>query len=198
MKLFGLLVLYKYDNTCRILQASHDVSSFSFFQRNSIREFMNFTAKIVVERTQTAIRSSVVEQEYLCHAFVRPDNLAGVLISDQEYPARVGQTVLTKILEEFATQYPSIQWRNMPESSGTCKRVDEYLQKYQNPHEADPMMRLQNDLDETKIILHNTLESVLQRGEKLDDLVQRSEGLSQQSKMFYQTAKKTNRCCNIL
>lgn len=37
---------------------------------------------------------------------------------------------------------------------------------------------------------HKTIESVLQRGEKLDNLVERSEALSAQSKMFYKTAKK--------
>lgn len=38
---------------------------------------------------------------------------------------------------------------------------------------------------QTKITLHKTIESVLQRGEKIDDLVQKSDGLSAQSKMFY-------------
>lgn len=33
---------------------------------------------------------------------------------------------------------------------------------------------------------------MLQRGEKLDNLVERSEALSAQSKMFYKTAKKVN------
>lgn len=44
---------------------------------------------------------------------------------------------------------------------------------------------------------HNTLEAVLQRGEKLDDLVSKSEGLSVQSKAFYKTARKTNSCCSL-
>jgi len=44
---------------------------------------------------------------------------------------------------------------------------------------------------------HNTIEAVLERGEKLDDLVAKSEGLSAQSKMFYKTARKTNSCCNF-
>lgn len=44
---------------------------------------------------------------------------------------------------------------------------------------------------------HNTLEAVLQRGEKLDDLVSKSEGLSAQSKAFYKTARKTNSCCSL-
>ena len=39
---------------------------------------------------------------------------------------------------------------------------------------------------------HNTIEAVLQRGEKLDDLVDKSEGLSMQSKAFYKTVSLAN------
>jgi hypothetical protein len=46
-------------------------------------------------------------------------------------------------------------------------------------------MKIQKDLDETKIVLHKTIEKVLERGEKIDDLVAKSDGLSAQSKMFY-------------
>ena len=41
--------------------------------------------------------------------------------------------------------------------------IDVMLQKYQKPEEADPMTKVQNELDETKIILHNTIEAVLNR-----------------------------------
>jgi Synaptobrevin len=51
-------------------------------------------------------------------------------------------------------------------------------------------MKVQAELDETKIILHKTIESVLERGEKLENLVDRSEALNMQSKMFYKTARK--------
>jgi hypothetical protein len=50
-------------------------------------------------------------------------------------------------------------------------------------------MRVQAELDETKIVLHKTIESVLERGEKLDSLVERSDALSAQSRMFYKTAR---------
>lgn len=46
-------------------------------------------------------------------------------------------------------------------------------------------MKIQKELDETKIVLHKTIESVLERGEKIDSLVEKSDGLSSQSKMFY-------------
>jgi synaptobrevin family protein YKT6 len=51
-------------------------------------------------------------------------------------------------------------------------------------------MKVQAELDETKVVLHKTIESVLQRGEKLDSLVERSDALSTQSRLFYKTAKK--------
>ena len=73
--------------------------------------------------------------------------------------------------------------------------LDVHLKKYQDPNQADPMTKVQNELEETKIILHDTIKAVLDRGEKLDDLVAKSEDLSMQSKTFYKTAKKTNSCC---
>ena len=68
------------------------------------------------------------------------------------------------------------------------------------PHRLLPTMsspRIQEDVEDTKVILHSSIEAVLERGEKLDDLVSRSEVLSAQSKTFYKTARKTNACCNF-
>jgi synaptobrevin family protein YKT6 len=47
------------------------------------------------------------------------------------------------------------------------------------------MTKIQKELDETKIVLHKTIESVLERGEKIDSLVAKSDNLSFQSKAFY-------------
>ena len=104
MKLFSLVILYKGDPNVHLLKASHDLSSFGFFQRGSVQEFMTFTAKILAERTQIGERQSVKEAEYMCHAFVRSDSLVGVCVSDHEYPHRVAHTLLTKIMEDFTNQ----------------------------------------------------------------------------------------------
>ncbi|XP_041368340.1 synaptobrevin homolog YKT6-like [Gigantopelta aegis] len=198
MRLYSLSILFKTaDGQVKQLKAAHDVASFGYFQRGSIREFMDFTSKILVERTSICSRTSVKEQEYICHVYVRSDSLAGVVIADHEYPKRVAHTLLNKVLDEFCAKYPKGTW-NIPESSINFPVLPQYLEKYQNPKEADAMTKIQTELDETKIILHDTIEAVLDRGEKLDDLVDKSEGLSTQSKAFYKTAKKTNQCCIIL
>ena len=86
MKLFSLFVLYKPPGgQAKILKCATDLTSFGFFQRGSVEEFMKFTSKIIVERTERSARSSVKEQEYFAHVYLRDENLAGVIFSDQEY-----------------------------------------------------------------------------------------------------------------
>lgn len=134
----------------------------------------------------------------MCHVYVRADNLAGVLIADHEYPQRVAHTLLTKVLDDFTAKIPASLWPTGSEDSIEFPTLRAYLAKYQDPREGDALTKIQDDLDETKIILRNTIEAVLDRGEKLDDLVEKSAQLSYQSKAFYKTAKKTNACCSFL
>lgn len=104
MKLFSIMILYRGDPAGHLLKAAYDLTSFGFFQRGTVQEFINMTAKILVERTQIGERQSVKEKEYTCHVFVRSDSLAGVCLSDDDYPQRVVHTMLTKIMEDFSNQ----------------------------------------------------------------------------------------------
>lgn len=156
-----------------------------------------FVSKTMVERTQAASRQSFKEGEYMLHVYVRADNLAGVVISDHEYPNRVAHTLITKILDEFTATVPAANWPTANETTVDFPTLPQQLARYQNPKEADALTKIQNELDETKIILHDTIKSVLERGEKLDDMVAKSESLTMHSKLFYKTARKTNSCCNF-
>nr|CAG4652193.1 EOG090X0E6P [Triops cancriformis] len=203
VKLYSLAVLNRVQSPSTaaiLLKAAYDLQSFGFFQRSSVQEFMGFTARIVTERTSPANRQSVKQGEYMVHVYVRADGLTGVLISDHEYPHRVAHTLLMKVLDEFVSKVPT--WSSYTNEAATADVIftalDGYLAKYQNPREADALTKIQDELDETKIILHNTIEAVLERGEKLDDLVSKSQGLSDASKMFYKTARKTNSCCSFV
>uniref|UniRef100_A0A2K5KAY1 Longin domain-containing protein n=1 Tax=Colobus angolensis palliatus TaxID=336983 RepID=A0A2K5KAY1_COLAP len=124
MKLYSLSVLYKGEAKVVLLKAAYDVSSFSFFQRS-----------------------------YLCHVYVRNDSLAGVVIADNEYPSRVAFTLLEKVLDEFSKQVDRIDWPVGSPATIHYPALDGHLSRYQNPREADPMTKVQAELDETKIIL---------------------------------------------
>ncbi|KAJ7853501.1 snare protein YKT6 [Mycena olivaceomarginata] len=172
-----------------LLSNTNDLSSFSFYQKGSVGEFMTFFSKT---------RQSVQENTYTAHVYNRggSEQLAAVIITDQEYPVRPAFSLLAKVLDDFIARVPQDKWDNPAAIS--FPELATYITKYQDPRQADTIMRVQAELDETKIVLHKTIESVLQRGEKLDTLVDRSNHLSAQSKMFYKTAKKQNSCCVIM
>ena len=88
------------------------------------------------------------------------------------------------MIDEFLAKYPLFEIANAT-STLDFPQLKEYIVKYQDPHQADSIMKIQKELDETKIVLHKTIESVLERGEKIDTLVEKSDGLNAQSKMFY-------------
>jgi len=135
--------------------------------------------------------------EYFVHIYMRTDGLCGTVTCDSEYPPRVAFSLLTKLLEDFNVQVPN--WKNEKKNEAiSWPTLDEAVLKYQNPANADPIMRIQKNLDETRDVLHSTIETVLQRGEKLEDLVERSGELSAQSKLFYKQAKRANSCCILI
>jgi synaptobrevin homolog YKT6 len=131
-------------------------------------------------RSETDLRRPA----YTFHAYGRSEGVAGIIISDHEYPALVAHQLLSKIVDEFLAKHPRSAFANS-NSELPFPELKEYIVKYQDPQQADSIMKIQKELDETKIVLHKTIESVLERGEKIDKLVEKSDGLSAQSKMFY-------------
>ncbi|KAI5953614.1 YKT6 [Candida jiufengensis] len=201
MKVYYIGILKSNGDKTIELTSSRDLSQFSFFERNGVSQFMTFFAETVAQRTPKGQRQSVEEGNYIGHTYTRSEGLSGVIITDKEYPVRPAYTLINKILEEYLSLHPTNQWENITETTPELNyqsQLDIYLKKYQDPSQADSIMKVQQELDDTKVVLHKTIEGVLQRGEKLDALVDKSEALSSSSRMFYKQAKKTNSCCIIM
>ncbi|CED84052.1 snare protein ykt6 [Phaffia rhodozyma] len=190
MKLLSLSI-YTFSSPAQatLVSQASDLSEYSFLTRGSVQEGLNFLSSTVASRTTDGQRQSVQEGQNMANVY-RKGNIAAVLISDTAYPVRVSFSLLNKILDEYTSDH----WTKAVGDS----KLAEYVRKYQDPKQADTIMKVQQELDETKIVLHKTIESVLERGEKLDNLVERSNALSAQSKMFYKTAKKQNSCCIVM
>jgi len=180
-----------------LLSMACELSSYGFFQRPGVKEMLTFFSKTFTKRTEAGQRQSITHESYVVHCYVRSDGLAGSVITDLEYPARVAFVLLTQLLDEFSTAHGDSWTTVTTAESVVYPPLEEYLAKYQDPAAADKVTKIQQDLDETTQILHKTIDSVLERGVKLDNLVERSDDLSKQSKMFYKQAKKTNSCCVI-
>jgi synaptobrevin family protein YKT6 len=166
---------------------------------------LTFFSGVVAAQTRPDVGLEVTEEgEWVCESRARNRQLTGLLghkfhacgsdqgvcavaVSDDEYPSHVAQQLLRKVINGFCTKYPRTAWASMTKDSKhlSFPELKDHLVNYQDPRNADPISKIQQELDETKIVIHKTINSVLERGEKIDDLVAKSDNLSAQSKMFY-------------
>lgn len=124
------------------------------------------------------------------HALGRTEGIAAIIVADADYPQLVAHQLLGKIVDEFVSKYPRTAYSdpNIKPNSCPLPQLKDYIVKYQDPSQADSIMKIQRELDETKIVvrssrvlcdggelakeeqLHKTIESVLERGEKIDSV----------------------------
>nr|KJB07584.1 hypothetical protein B456_001G031200 [Gossypium raimondii] len=187
MKITALLVLKCMPEGADpiILANACDVSHFGFFQRSSVREFIVFVSRTVAKRTPPGQRQSVQHEEYKVHSYNR-NGLCVIGFMDDHYPVRSAFSLLNQVIDEYQKNFGE-SWRTaQADSTEPWPYLDNALTKYQDPAEADKLLKIQRELDETKIILHQTIDSVLARGEKLDSLVEKSSDLSAASQVHVQ------------
>lgn len=99
----------------------------------------------------------LIKADFTFHVYARTQGIAGVIISDNEYPPLAAHQILSKILDEFLSQNPTAATSRNPVP---FPQLRTYITTYQNPQEVDSIMKIQKELDETKIVLHKTIESV--------------------------------------
>lgn len=180
MKIYSIsVVLTPPSGASVVLSNANDLSSFSFYQRGSVGEFLSFFTKTVAERTAQTQRQSIQENSYTAHVYNRGgaeqlagifslnisvealhlSNILGVIITDQEYPVRPAFSLLTKLLDDFTAKIPQSSFGNP--GSISFPEISTYVQKYQDPRQADTIMRVQQELDETKIVLASSCSNVM-------------------------------------
>jgi synaptobrevin family protein YKT6 len=199
MKIVSIQLLRQAENGGEpvILSAAYEVSSFGYFQRSGVREMINFFSKTFIKRTGLGVRQSIQHEEYMCHVYVRRDGISGIVVTDQEYPPRVAFALLNKLIDEYDKEQRGA-WKTQSGPAQDWAPLATAVADYQDPSKADKISAIQKELDDTTAVLSKTIENVLERGEKLDDLVSKSQDLSTQSKVFYKQAKKTNSCCVVM
>mmetsp|Transcript_12025 Transcript_12025/g.38216 ORF Transcript_12025/g.38216 Transcript_12025/m.38216 type:complete len:218 (-) Transcript_12025:254-907(-) len=178
-----------------------DLSSYGFFERGSAKEVCNFVGRGCASKSTSGESSVVQHGDLHAHTTLAKSGLGFVVLTDAEYPQRVAFDYGAKVVAEFLERYPagletsegSVADRNL-----TLPKATELLRTYQDPHEVDKLLAIQRDLGETKTVLLKTIDDLLERNEKLEGLVERSNDLSFQSKAFMKQSQGLNSCCVLL
>jgi len=184
-------------STPLLLATAFDTSPFNIFSRGKVREFATFASRTVASRSTMNVRASAKQDQYECTTYFyrHPSGITTVVIASQQYPERVAYDLVVLAAnaygQKLGTKLDSLSVDNTSEDSDLL----DLLKKYETPDEVDKIMKLQKDLNEVKTIMYENIDKLLQRGEKIDDLVAKSQDLSIGSKAFYGTTKSMNRRC---
>jgi len=126
------------------------------------------------------VSSSQLETDYVVHCYARSEGVAGVVIT-KDYPNLAAHSVLSKLMDQFLSEKPvaTIKGANK-DNEVVWAPLKEYLTNFQDANNASSIAKIQQELDETKIILHKAIDSVR----------------PSPSPCFHRRILTTNRSCN--
>ena len=200
MKILSIHIFSLYKSKPIILSSAFSLAFVSIFQRGTLKDFLNFHSRLVIERVQKDTHAQVQLEKGICYAIANEDKIGLTLISDEEYPKRVAIDFLLKIHDNFKT-FLAQQNVNLNSIEKDTDLKFDYIateiEAWQDPSKKDKFMKIQNELNDVQDIMRQNLNELLKREENLESLMAKSQDLSLASVNFYKQAKKTNSCCNI-
>ncbi|GFS39030.1 SNARE-like superfamily protein [Actinidia rufa] len=94
-----------------------------------------------------------------CMVAWRMNGLCAVGFMDDHYPVRSAFSLLNQVLDEYLKNFGD-SWRAVQaDNTQPWPYLNEALTRFQDPAEADKLLKIQRELDETKIILLRILQS---------------------------------------
>ena len=200
MKIISIHIFSLYQDKPIILSSAFSLSIISIFQRGTMKEFLNFHSRLVIERLSKDTSAQIQLEKGICYAIRNSDKIGVTMICDEEYPKRVAIELLLKIIDDFKIfiMEKKIDLNlYIKDTDIKYEYIKNEIEGWQNPATKDNLMRLQEELNDVVDIMRKNLDELLKREENLESLIIKSNELSETSKNFYIYAKKTNRCCNF-
>ena len=200
MRIISIHVFSLYKTKPIILSSAFSVSFVSIFQRGTLKDFLNFHSRLVIERVEKDTHAQVQLEKGVCFAVANDDKIGVTMICDEEYPKRVAIDFLLKVHDNFKI---FLTQRNI--NLNTIEKdtdlkfdyINTEIEEWQDPSKKDNIMKLQSELNDVQDIMRQNLSELLKREENLENLMAKSQDLSAASVNFYKQAKKTNSCCNL-
>ncbi|EFC42734.1 predicted protein [Naegleria gruberi] len=201
VKIYGLFIL-KQQHSSKPLVLSSNVDSgwYSFFYTDQITEITVFLAKLLAEKTQPGLRQQVEKDDLVGYVQKTKEGMSCVLVTDKDYPLRVAFDLVRYTLRAFSDWLMKSSFTTFTkdnECSQFNAQLKELMTKYQDPTKGDTMYKLKQDIEDTKEVLHQTLDKLLERGTHIDKLIEQTNELSDGAKDFYRKTRKST-CCTIL
>ena len=104
--------------------------------------------------------------------------VAAYAFVNQGYPDRVVFAFLNKALDAFFEKVGD-KWKTYTgDENLSIEAITTLFNKYQEPGKGDNLTKAIEEVDKTKVILHESIKKLLERQGDLDKLVEKSKDLS--------------------
>lgn len=171
-------------DTLKIKNEEYNLSSFNFLQRGLIKDYLRTIFIKITENVETdklqEITQDVNGKMYKLYVKVIGGAVYIACVQDY-YPIDMIDAVLDKC-------------SNDTKDGNSMKKI---LAEYKDYRKHDTTEKIVKELEETKVILTRTLESVVTRGERLGELTDSAKKLELKSKKLFEKAKEQNKCCKF-
>eukprot|EP00123_Amoebidium_parasiticum_P019366 comp24750_c0_seq1/m.46871 comp24750_c0_seq1/g.46871 ORF comp24750_c0_seq1/g.46871 comp24750_c0_seq1/m.46871 type:complete len:220 (-) comp24750_c0_seq1:385-1044(-) len=155
--------------------------------------FAQVTDRILEKVPNEDTKLSYQFEKYLFH-FIKENGLVFLCMTEESFPRRVAFAFLTEVKEQFHRLYEQARIDSAPAyglgefSKDLAKYVDYYSQ-----NNVDRLQRVQNEVDSVKQIMVQNIGKVLERGERIEILVDKTETLNEQAFQFKKKATQLKR-----
>lgn len=170
------------------------LNDFNFWERPKVNEFIDMASHYITAKCDCTSYKAINYQGYICHINITSEGLSGVLISDELYPTRVAYECLYNYIKQFLDK--GLPWKSII-TDINYNFLPEYIKTIQQPNNVDKLIKIREELEETREIIISNIDELLNRNDKLNDLEQRTERLLIETKHFKDSTESLNRCCII-
>ena len=99
--------------------------------------------------------------EAVAYAVLLNDGLGGVITADKEYPGNVAIKIIHEFLTLFKKSINPMVYANMTaDTEINFPQLEAMIKKYQDPKEADKLLKLENELGQVQQMLTKTMSDV--------------------------------------
>ncbi|KAF9321162.1 hypothetical protein BG000_006820 [Podila horticola] len=162
---------------------------------NSSGNFTTVTEAILEKIPPNNSKLTYVYDRYLFH-YICEDGLTYMCMADDTFGRRIPFAFLADMKERFLTQYSreralsAMVPYGMNEFSKTIAKQMEYFST--NPN-ADRIKQVQGEIEQVKDVMVHNIERVLERGERIELLVDKTDNLNQQAFAFKKRSTQLKR-----
>jgi vesicle transport protein SEC22 len=169
--------------------------------QNDKMQLFKSQAKQILKKLngRSTARMSIETNPYIFH-YIIENGVCYLALADKAYPKRLAFLFLEEISKDFENELRRDHGDNWQRHVETVARqyafitFDNIIQKkrreYRDPASSANVRKLTEDLQTIQTVMRKTIDDVLDRGNKLDDVAEISKSLSDESKRYKWSAKK--------